>query len=190
MTVDMPEYLSCSPEFIGGLIETVSVALLDNFPNTHVDLFDIEQVIDALKLLRPRAVEIETLDGLMCMTKGQWLEANQVLLRVIEMRPQFGYVKALLAFSLSSIGDPSWRQIAAEALADDPNNKVTRALVGALEIKEEMNRSIREHRSVQPFAPLASLEKASASSDEPDNDVQQDSAPAAQMFYGGTFLRA
>ncbi|MBR8218595.1 HrpB1 family type III secretion system apparatus protein [Burkholderia vietnamiensis] len=190
MTVDTPEYLNCSPEFIGGLIETVSVALLDNFPNTHVDLFDIEQVIDALRLLRPRVVEIDALDGLLRMTKGQWQEANQVLLRVIEMRPQFGYAKALLAFSLSSTGDPSWRQIANEALADDPDNKDTRALVRALEVKDEVDRAIREHRPGQPFVPPASLEEAGASADEPERTVQHDPAPVAGMLHGGAFLRA
>jgi type III secretion protein HrpB1 len=190
MTVDTPEYLNCSPEFIGGLIETVSVALLDNFPNTQVDLFDVEQVIDALRLLRPRVVEIDALDGLMRMAKGQWPEANQILLRVIEMRPQFGYAKALLAFSLSSMGDPSWRQIANEALADDPDNKDTRALVRALEVKDEVDRAIRDHRPGQPFVAPASLQEADANAAGSDSPAPRDTAPAAEMFQGGAFLRA
>ncbi|WP_323123319.1 HrpB1 family type III secretion system apparatus protein [Burkholderia alba] len=190
MTVDTPEYLNCSSEFIGGLIETVSVALLDKFPNTQVDLFDIEQVIDALRLLRPRVIEIDALDGLLRMAKGQWQEANQILLRVIEMRPQFGYAKALLAFSMSSMGDPSWRQVATEALADDPGNKDTRALVRALEVKDEVDRAIRNHRPGQPFVAPASMEEAGAIGEESDSTAPSAPAQAPEVFQVGAFLRA
>ncbi|HIC7208890.1 HrpB1 family type III secretion system apparatus protein [Burkholderia stabilis] len=193
MTADTPEYLNCSPDIIGGLIETASVALLDNFPNTHVDLFDIEQVIDALRVLRPRVVEIDTLDGILRMVKGQWHEASQILLRVIELRPKFGYAKALLAFTLSSMDDPAWRQVASEALADDPDNKETRALVRALEVKDEVNRAVRDHRPGQPFVVPASLQESGAAADagEPESDARRDHASAAEMFQGGsTFLRA
>jgi type III secretion protein HrpB1 len=190
MGTDMPEYLNCSPEFVGGLIEIVSMALLDNFPNTPIDLFDIEEVIDALRLLRPRVVEIDTLNGILRMVKGQWQEANQILLRVIEMRPQFGYAKALLAFSLSSLGDPSWRQIATEALEDDPDNKNTRALVRALEVKEEVDRAIRDHCPGQSFVVPELLQEAGANVDESESTAPRDTAHAAEVFRGGVFLRA
>ncbi|MCA8023427.1 HrpB1 family type III secretion system apparatus protein [Burkholderia metallica] len=190
MTVNTPEYLNCSPEFIGGLIEVVSVALLDNFPNTRADLYDVEQVIDALRLLRPNVAEIDTLEGLLRMVKGQWQEANQVLLRVIEMRPQFGYAKALLAFSLSSTGDPSWRQVATEALTDDPDNKDTRALVRALEVRDEVDRAVREHRPGQPFVTPSALGGEGKSEDESSHSAPRGSVEVAEMFHGGIFLRA
>ncbi|WP_060347452.1 HrpB1 family type III secretion system apparatus protein [Burkholderia territorii] len=194
MTVSTSDYMNCTPEFIGGLIETVSLALLDSFPNTRIDVFDIEQIIDVLRLLRPHVAEIETLDGILRMVKGQWQEASQILLRVIELRPQFGYAKALLAFSLSSMGDPSWRQVGAEALADDPDNQETRALVRALQVKDDVNRAIRDLRPGQPFVEPAILRETGMSAEksdsaEPDSAALRDVAQAVEVFQGGVFLR-
>lgn len=91
MVVGESEYLNCSNEIVGGLIETVSVALFRDFPSVKVDLEDVEKVIGALTVLRPRVVEIETLGGVLQMFRGNWSEAMHVLRSVCERAPKFSY---------------------------------------------------------------------------------------------------
>lgn len=194
MITGKPDYMNCSSEFIGGLIETVSIALMENFPNIKVDRFEVEQVIDALKILRPNVVEIDMFDAILMMVSGRWQEASQILLRVVEMRPKVGYVKGLLAFSLLSMGDLSWRHIANEALADDPGNKQTAALVRALEVKDSVDCAIRNHRPGQRLVIPALLPESGASVDELASDASRScesiSESESQAFSTGAFLRA
>jgi len=111
-----PEYLNCSADVVGGLIETVSVALMDNFPKSTVDCDDVGLVLDALHVLRPDAPELDALDGILYIVKGRFDDAIRVLRQVIARAPAFAYARALLAFSLAAKGDPDWRQCASEVI--------------------------------------------------------------------------
>jgi type III secretion protein HrpB1 len=194
MTASTPEYMNCSPNVIGGLIETVSTALLSNFPKVSADPFDIELVLDALRVLRPRVTEIDTLDGILHMVRGHWDDAIHVLRQVGENAPRFGYAKALLAFCLSAKGDPDWKQSAAEAMEINPSRD-TQALVRALEAREDLLNAMRVKRNGGQFVMPASCEaladfEAEMSEPAPAAAVATAPAPAAVQIPHASFLRA
>lgn len=142
MILDESEYLNCSNEIVGGLIETVSVALFRDFPSVKVDLDDVEKVVGALTVLRPRVVEIETLTGVLHMFRGNWGEAMHVLRSVCERAPNFSYARMLLAVCLSTSGDSSWRRVAAEALELGADSHAE-ALVRVMQAREDLEGAIQ-----------------------------------------------
>ena len=192
MTVSTPEYMNCSPNVIGGLIETVSTALLSNFPKVSADPYDIELVLDALRVLRPRVAEIDTLDGILHMVRGHWDDAIHVLRQVGENAPRFGYAKALLAFSLSAKGDPDWKQCATEAMEINPSRD-TQALVRALEAREDLLNAMRVKRNGGQFVTPASCEalaEFNAETESAEPAVALAPAPVAAPIPHASFLRA
>ncbi|SDH29339.1 HrpB1 family type III secretion system apparatus protein [Paraburkholderia phenazinium] len=198
MTASTPEYMNCSPNVIGGLIETVSTALLSNFPKVSADPYDIELVLDALRVLRPRVTEIDTLDGILHMVRGHWDDAIHVLRQVGENAPRFGYAKALLAFCLSAKGDPDWKQCATEAMEINPSRD-TQSLVRALEAREDLLNAMRVRRNGGQFVTPASCEalaefneQAEAAESTPEAPVAAAVAPAplAIQMPHASFLRA
>lgn len=197
MTATTPEYLNCSPDVVGGLIETVSTALLDNFPKLSADPYDVELLLDALRVLRPKVAEIDTLDGILHMVRGHWDDAIHVLRQVGENAPRFGYAKALLAFSLSAKGDPDWKQCATEALATNPTRD-TEALVRALNAREDLLNAMRANRRGGQFVTppsVTALEQAQAqeSLEEPAAErpaAATQPAAASNFVHDSSFMRA
>jgi type III secretion protein HrpB1 len=196
MTASTPEYLNCSPDVVGGLIETVSAALLGDFPNVRADPYDIELVLDALRVLRPRVAEIGTLDGILHMVRGNWDDAMHVLRQVGESAPRFGYAHALLAFCLSAKGDPDWKQEAQHAMELNPSPD-TEHLVRALEAREDLINAIRVKRAGGQFVTPASVEAFASMVDETAAEPAPPSAQSATSTAAQqapaietTFLRA
>ncbi|RKF31441.1 HrpB1 family type III secretion system apparatus protein [Paraburkholderia fungorum] len=167
MSVTSTNYLNCSQDIVSGLIETVSAVLLNNFPVLEVDPYDIELVLDALRVLRPKMAELETVDAVLHMQRGNWDDAIQVFHRVIADAPRFAYAKALLAFCLSAKGDPNWRRSAGEAMEDNPDRN-TRRLVRALEARDDLRAAVRTYRSGGKFEVPMSIATLSEESDEGD----------------------
>lgn len=158
MTNATPDYLNCSPEIVGGLIETASDALLQTFPKVSVDPYDIELMLDALRVLRPKVPEIQMLDGILHMVRNHWDDAILVLREVSESAPRFAYAKALLAFCLSTKGDGDWKLIANEVLETNPTRD-TVSLVKALHAREELLGAVHASRNGSAFVPPASIEE-------------------------------
>jgi type III secretion protein HrpB1 len=167
MSVTSTNYLNCSQDIVSGLIETVSAVLLNNFPVLEVDPYDIELVLDALRVLRPKMAELETVDAVLHMQRGNWDDAIQVFHRVIADAPRFAYAKALLAFCLSAKGDPNWRRSVGEAMEDNPDRN-TRRLVRALEARDDLRAAVRTYRSGGKFEVPMSIATLSEESDEGD----------------------
>ncbi|CAE6731507.1 HrpB1 family type III secretion system apparatus protein [Paraburkholderia haematera] len=202
MTASTPDYLNCSPDVVGGLIETVSTALLSNFPKVSADPYDIELVLDALRVLRPRVAEIDTLDGILHMVRGHWDDAIHVLRQVGENAPRFGYAKALLAFCLSAKGDPDWKQCATEAMENNPTRD-TQSLVRALEAREDLLNAMKVKRAGGQFVTPKSIEaltefdaqtaesaEHAAPADHATAAAPAPAAPAAADYAHQSFLRA
>ena len=150
MTQPLPAHRQCSGDIVGGLIETASAALLDSFPVLSGDPYDVELVIDALRVLRPKLGEMETLGGLLHMVRGNWDDAIHVFSQVVATAPGYAYGKALLAFALASKGDPDWRQAAAEALSENPDPE-TRKLVQTLQARDDLREAVRRHENGAEF---------------------------------------
>ncbi|VWD53058.1 type III secretion protein SctG [Burkholderia lata] len=181
MVVDQPEYLNCSNEIVGGLIETVSTALFRDFPNVGVDLDDVEKVVAALTVLRPNVVEIETLTGLLHMFRGNWEDGMRVLRSVCERAPEFAYARTLLAVCLSAHGDASWHRVAAEALEFGANPHAE-ALVKVMKAREDLLGAIQvyqgggEFRIPESYAALVAEQKAASGASEARAGSAPDSA--------------
>ncbi|UIF88544.1 HrpB1 family type III secretion system apparatus protein [Cupriavidus sp. UYPR2.512] len=150
MSAATPDYLNCSQPIVAGLINTLSCALLNNFPTLEADPYDIELTLDAVRLLRPRMAELDTMKAALSMQRGHWDDAIHVFSRVIEGAPDFSYAKALLAFCLSMKGDAGWQQWATAAIAQNPDRD-SRQLVRALEAYEELLEAIRLYENGGPF---------------------------------------
>ena len=133
----VPRYAQCSNEVVCGLIETASAALFSHFPKAAGDTFDVEVVLDALRVFRPKVAEIGMLDGVLHIVHGRWDEAMHTLREVVALAPNFDYAKAMLAYCLASKGTHDWRQWATEALAGGASRE-TRSLIRALEAREDL----------------------------------------------------
>jgi type III secretion protein HrpB1 len=196
MSVTTPEYLNANADIVGGLIEVVSLAQLTSFPKMVADPEDIGLVLDALRVLRPRLRELETFDSILHMARGEWDEAVRVLSGLIASAPKFSYARALLAFCLSSKGDPSWRQAAAEALEHNPYPE-TRKLVRSLEARDELRMAVQSYERTGKFTPTqSSLEQALESpsgkggTSPADNQSEQEVAGRFEDAAGSGYLRA
>lgn len=184
MSTSMPTYLNCSPDVVGGLIETVTAALLGNFPMHESNPEDIEMMLDALKVLRPKVVELETFTAMLQMQRGHWDEAIHIFTRVIASAPHFVYAKALLAYCLSFKGDPNWRQTAVEAMQENPGRE-TRQLVRALVAREDLEEALRARQDGAPFqvpVSVATLADADAADTDP---LLASTGPAVQPAAQG-----
>ncbi|MGN6651034.1 HrpB1 family type III secretion system apparatus protein [Trinickia sp.] len=193
MSVTSPDYLDCSQDIVTGLIETVSVALTSKFPAVEGDPFDIELVLDAVRVLRPKLAELEAFTGLLHMLHGRWDDAVRVFSWVIANAPQFSYAKALLAFCLAVKGDPGWRLSATEAIEQDPNRD-TLQLVRVLEAREDLRAAVRVYRNGGKFElppSIAALNEesqaAAAGSDTPAESMS--GAHLAEAMPQQSYLR-
>ncbi|SPS02708.1 HrpB1 family type III secretion system apparatus protein [Cupriavidus taiwanensis] len=142
MGIVTPDYLNCSQTIVGGLIDTLSCALLNSFPALEADPYDIGLTLDALRVLRPRMSQLDAMEAVLNMQSGHWDDAIRLCSCMIEGAPHFSYAKALLAFGLSVKGDAGWRQWASAALAQNPDRD-TRQLVRALEARDDLREAIR-----------------------------------------------
>lgn len=180
-------YTQCSHELVCGLIETVSLALFAHFPKAAGDTFDVELVLDALHVLRPKVPEIGMLDGVLHIVHGRWDEAMHTLREVAVSAPSFDYAKAMLAYCLASKGAHDWRQWAAEAAADDASRE-TRMLVRALEAREDLLYAKMDYRGgefVVPESCKALAEENNAAREQAAAAQTQDAtrAPAPHLGY-------
>ncbi|WP_324658528.1 HrpB1 family type III secretion system apparatus protein [Burkholderia thailandensis] len=189
MKADTPEYLQCRPEIVGGLIETVSVALLRTFPKMTADPYDIELILDALRVMRPNVAEIQMLDGVLCMACERWDDAIRSLSDVCAAAPQFDYGKALLAFCLSTKGDDSWKQHATEALGNNPNDD-TLVLLKALQAREDMVKAVHANRNGGPFVPPQSVCELNAELEQGTKEAEESPAERIEISQYGATLRA
>lgn len=180
MSATSPDYLDCSQDIVSGLIETVSVALTSKFPAVEGDPLDIEMVLDAVRVFRPKLAELEAFTGLLHMLHSRWDDAIRVFSWVIANAPEFSYVKAMLAFCLAVKGDPSWRLSASEAIEQDPSPD-TLQLIRVLEAREDLRAAVRVYRSGGKFELPASVAKLNEQPPAGTNgaDASGDDAPGS-----------
>lgn len=166
MYTSKPEYMNCSAEVVGGLIETVCAALMDNFPHSEVDCHDAAMVLDALHVLRPDAPELDALDGIQCIVQGSYADAIRILRQVTETAPNFAYARALLSFSLAAVGDPEWRQRAGEVLDEQESHnaqQLVRLLIARHDLMAARRASTLGGEFVMPESVRSLLEDVPAS---------------------------
>jgi type III secretion protein HrpB1 len=182
-----PDFLQCGDATLGALIEVASAALFTHFPQASTDTLDIELVLDALRTLRPKVPEIDTLQGVLHIVHSRWDEAAATLRDVIAAAPQFGYAQAMYAYCLAARGDASWRQQAEQALETDSGPETT-ALIRALLVRSDLEEARANARNGQLTLPdsyrdmMAEQERAA--------EAAASGASGFTSFPSHAFLRA
>jgi type III secretion protein HrpB1 len=108
-------------EVFCGLVDVLNVAI------TQQQMEEAEAILQGLRALRPRMIELDTFEAWIAMRKGHLQDAVR-LLRHMEERCRTGgapFAKALLSFCLYSIGDPTWRVNAQQVIDSDENPAAT-----------------------------------------------------------------
>lgn len=158
MNAANPDYLECPPDVVAGLVQTVSAALLNNFPKVIADPYDVELLVDALRVLRPKLGELEIFDALRNMLHARWEEAIHILTRLHQTAPHLTYGNALLAFCMVAVGRSEWRQVASQALAEAPTQE-SRELLEAMQARDDLMSALRKAQTGGRFALPASCER-------------------------------
>lgn len=181
-------YLKCSPEIIGGLIDTVSCALISHFPAPWGETYDVELVLDALRALRPNLSELSMFDALLHIVHGRWDDAVPVLREVASHATDPSYARALIAYCLSSKGDDGAAQALQEAKEGEPNPSA-RALIRAIEARNDLKQAVHGYRGGTFVLPQSCQTEDPFQAREDENAAPV--APAsAQPFPQFGFLRA
>ena len=108
-------------ELFCALVDVLNVAI------SHQMLGDAESVLQALRAMKPRMVELDTFEAWIAMRRGYLQDAIR-LLRHVDNRSKNAlspFAKALLAFCLYSVGDPTWKMNAQQVIDDDENAAAT-----------------------------------------------------------------
>lgn len=144
------DYLACERRVLRGLIETISVSLITNFPTPRVDLDDVEQLVSAVRVLMPDVPEIGLFEGLLLAAKGRWLEAGQVFRFLSDNKQCYPDSKALLGYCLSVVREPEWQVVINEVMEHEsaPNALTLARIVVA---KNDYRRALEEARNTGVF---------------------------------------
>ncbi|WP_052394019.1 HrpB1 family type III secretion system apparatus protein [Mycoavidus cysteinexigens] len=126
----MMTYLDCDDEVIWGLIDVISAAVVGDSTfqekeGDGPDPGDIELMINAVRVLRPNLLEFEIYEAMLLMKRGLLDDAVRTINRILSLRPDFNYGKAILAFCLLRKRDPKWTILADQVIeANEPPEAV------------------------------------------------------------------
>ncbi|WXK34957.1 HrpB1 family type III secretion system apparatus protein (plasmid) [Mycetohabitans rhizoxinica] len=150
MSISSQQYMKADKLIVGGLIEVVSLFLQVNFQAASGDTEDAEMVIDALRVMRPNALEFKALEGMLWISRGRWDDAVQALEEVLHERPGFLYAKALLALALFYRGDSAW-QVLADEIDESDAGEDSRKLVRAMRARADLRMAMDAYRRTGNF---------------------------------------
>lgn len=102
-------------EFVSGLIDVLNLAI------DQMYLDDAEVVLNSLRLLRPKLLQLDMFEGWIAMRRRRWDDAARILSNLNNALPEFETARAFLASCQYSSGDPAWRNTATEILENSTN---------------------------------------------------------------------
>ena len=134
-------------EFVGRLIGLVSKAIDHDLPD------EAAAVLAGVRVLRPRLLELDILEGWILIKRGEYRECIH-LMRNLENSPtQWSLAKAMMASCQHHLKDPEWEVSANDVLnGDDPSEEAL-----------EMIDSIRKKKAPTGDGPAAGDEDAAQS---------------------------
>jgi type III secretion protein HrpB1 len=150
-------------EFVARLIGLVSKAIDHDLPD------DAAAVLAGVRVLRPRLLELDILEGWILIKRGEYKECIH-LMRNLESSPtQWSLAKAMMASCQHHLKDAGWEVSANDVLnGDDPSEEAL-----------EMIDSLKNKKT----APTAG--GAAATNDAPADEATFDSAP---MSFDMSFM--
>lgn len=182
------DYLACDRRVLRGLIETLSVSLITDFPRPQVNLDDVEELLTAVRILMPDVPEISLFEGLLLVARGRWMDAGLLFRGLSERKQCYPDSKALLGYCLSAAGDPEWQIVINEVIeADESSNAMNlarlvvtqndyaRAVQAAIQtgvfVEPDSMREMKEDRAAKAADAAATVNAA-----EQQQDMQQSAA--------------
>ncbi|MEQ5842575.1 hypothetical protein N0A02_24295 [Paraburkholderia acidicola] len=124
---DQREHATCAPAVLGGLADLVGAAFAGcDGLMTKVDVDDIEQLVEALHVLRPTCVEFEFFDGWLYMLRKEWAEAESVYRRLIECSVCMPASRGMLLQCMKATHTFGWQDEARKVIEECSNDDVTR----------------------------------------------------------------
>jgi len=117
-------------EFVAPLIGLVSMAIDHDLPD------DAAAVLAGVRVLRPRLLELDILEGWIMIKRGQYRECIH-LMRSLESSPtQWSLAKAMMASCQHHLKDSEWEVNANEVLnGDDPSEEALEMIASLKETK-------------------------------------------------------
>ena len=102
---------SCGDDIVCGLIGLAALGLFADYPEPPSLWEDVDLIVDAIRVLRPKMAQIDALIATKSMLFGRWHDAIPILRQVAE-KSDAAYVYAMLALCLAVTNDPEWQRIA------------------------------------------------------------------------------
>ena len=124
---DQREHATCAPAVLGCLADLVGAAFAGcDGLTTKVDVDDIEQLVEALHVLRPTCVEFAFFDGWLFMLRKEWAEAESVYRGLIERSVCMPASRGMLLQCMKATHTFGWQDEARKVIEECGNDDVTR----------------------------------------------------------------
>jgi type III secretion protein HrpB1 len=150
-----------APAVVGSIIDLAAAALSGD--KSPVEMADVEQVIDALRVWRPACVEFAYLDGLVQIHLGNWTDAEFIFGGLVLKSRCMPASQAMQLRCMHALGSPGW-QHEARRLAEDSSSGDAGAVARSMLADDELQQAIRTaHRTgvfVAPESATAAQEAA------------------------------
>ncbi|MDA8457361.1 HrpB1 family type III secretion system apparatus protein [Acidovorax sp. GBBC 3334] len=98
-------------EVVAGLIQLATKAI------EHLHTDDAADILQGARILRPRMVELDLVEGWICIQRGEVHECLRLMRNVENSPTHWGMAKALMAQCQFFLKDPTWEASADEVLA-------------------------------------------------------------------------
>jgi type III secretion protein HrpB1 len=121
-------------EFVACLIELINVALNRGSPD------DAAAVLAGVRVLRPKLVELDIMEGWVLIKNGRFHESVQVLRNLESSPTHWSMAKAMMAMCQQYLQDPEW-QISANEVLDGNSSPDAVAMVKELKARHEKKRA-------------------------------------------------
>ncbi|MFC0402808.1 HrpB1 family type III secretion system apparatus protein [Paraburkholderia rhizosphaerae] len=182
------DYMDCSPELFGALIELVRMSVVDQFPTTRVDVEDVEHLLEAMHTMRPNLVELSLFDGFLHVVRGNWREATDVFGALAGQSLCMPGSKAMMIYCLSSSGNADWQVLASQLLDDGAITPEARMLVHAVIARNDVEQAGEDALSSGQFVEPESLKRLRTDTAGTPAEASS-AAPGGLMPFDGQYLR-
>ncbi|WCM93630.1 HrpB1 family type III secretion system apparatus protein [Acidovorax sp. NCPPB 2350] len=98
-------------EVVAGLINLATKAI----EHQHTD--DAVEILQGARVLRPRMVELDLLEGWICIQRGELHECIRLMRNVEDSPTHWGMAKAMMARCQQFLKDPAWEANANDVLS-------------------------------------------------------------------------
>ena len=151
------EYQSCSHEVIGGLVEVVNIAVMDQFPTSRVDIDDVEDLLVALRTLRPKVDEFDLFIGFAQIVRGKFRDAADTFGTLVAKSLCMPDSRAMQVYCMSRNENSDWHIAANELLESEQLTPVARTMILAVKARHEIVESKMTFLSTGEFVEPESL---------------------------------